>query len=159
MKYKILLIILLKCFLLMSQIGRENIFPIAPETNSLIKSVDVPVNLSTGITNYSIPIHTIKLKKLILPITLSYQSSGFKPNEIASNVGLGWELNAGGKITQNVIHRNDLDVVGIDDFPNDRDFKLPRAVSYPDMGGRSPYNLDSLRGPNTDYFKFERISV
>jgi YD repeat-containing protein len=163
MKNKLLIIFFLKLTLMMSQTGKDNYFPPAPEANSLIKYVDVPVNYSTGATNYSIPIHTIKLKNLNIPITLNYQSSGLKPSEIASNTGLGWELNAGGKITQNVVNQNDLDVPGpanpVWNLPNDREFKLPQPVS--DLSfGQSPYShtqLDSIHAAGTDYTLFYDI--
>lgn len=152
-------IFILKVSLLMSQNYKDDFFPPSPEASSLIRTVDVPINYSTGGSNYSLPIHNIKLKDLTIPITLSYQSYGFKPSEIASNVGLGWELNVGGKITQNVIGQNDIDVPGPAnnywDLPNDRDFKLPISSPY---FGVNPYpNLDSLHNPNTDLYMFDQI--
>ena len=147
-----------------SQVHSSQKFPVSPEANSLIKLVDVPVNYSTGVTNYSIPIHNIKLKDLTIPISLTYQSSGFKPSEIASNVGLGWELNAGGKIIQNVVKHNDLDVPGPNnsiawDLPNDRDFKLPLPVQDIHVLSTN-YNstrLDSIKSSGTDYFRINYI--
>jgi YD repeat-containing protein len=163
MKNKFIIIFLLKFTLSISQNGKDNFFPPTPEANSLIKYVDVPVNYSTGVINYSIPIHNIKLKNLTIPITLSYQSTGLKPSEVASNVGLGWELSAGGKIVQNTVKQNDINVPGPgSDFwnlPNDRDFKLPLPAS--DLFfGTNPYSqheLDSIRAPGTDYFMFTQI--
>ena len=160
MNYKFLFVFLLQFSLIFSQNNRDNFFPPIPEASSLIKYVDVPVNHSTGIANYSLPLHEIKLKNLNIPITLSYQSSGFKPSEIASNLGLGWELNAGGKIIQNVISQNDIDKGLSHEFwnlPNDRDFKLPLVLPSNNQGFHNPYNLDSIRAPGTDYFIFEEI--
>ncbi|MDL2142545.1 DUF5977 domain-containing protein [Flavobacterium tructae] len=163
MKSKFLILCLLNCVWLVSQNAKDNFFPVTPEANSLIKYVDVPVNYSTGVTNYSIPVHTIKLKNLTIPITLSYQSSGLKPSEIAGNTGLGWELNAGGKITQNVVGQNDIDVPGpanpVWNLPNNRDFKLPLPShsSVPGSGPYSPIQLDSIQGAGTDYTLFHDI--
>ncbi|PSD43601.1 hypothetical protein C7E23_16435 [Elizabethkingia anophelis] len=64
------------------------------------KKVDIPVNYSTGGINYSLPIYTIKLKNIEIPIQLNYRSSGFQINENATSVGLGWDLEIGGSITQ-----------------------------------------------------------
>ena len=160
MKNKFLILFLLQFTLIIAQNGKENYFPPTPEANALIKYVDVPVNYSTGVTNYSLPIHTIKLKNLTIPITLSYQSSGLKPSEIAGNTGLGWELSAGGKITQNVVGQNDLTSFGPANstawnLPNDRDFKLPLPTS--DIFWTvNPYpnKLDSIKAPGTDYTRF-----
>ena len=163
MKSKFLILCLLNCVWLLSQNAKDSFFPATPEANSLIKYVDVPVNYSTGVTNYSIPVHTIKLKNLTIPITLTYQSSGLKPSEVAGNTGLGWELNAGGKITQNVVGQNDIDVPGPANpawnLPNNRDFKLPRMVnSYgPGPGPYNPIQLDSIHGETTDYTLFRNI--
>ncbi|MEP6806057.1 MAG: hypothetical protein ABI892_16135, partial [Flavobacterium sp.] len=164
MKNKLLIIFLIQFTLLMGQNGKDNYFPPTPEANSLIKYVDVPVNYSTGVTNYSIPIHTIKLKNVTIPITLTYQSSGLKPSEVASNTGFGWELNAGGKITQNVVGQNDTDKRSPAhpywNLSNDRDFKLPQPVM--DIAwSLSPYTrnqLDSIQGAGTDYTMFYDIN-
>lgn len=80
--------------------------PPTPEAFSLFKFTDIPVSHTTGIPNTSIPIHTIKLKDFEFPISLNYHSSGIRIEEIASNVGLGWTLNSGGMIYNQV---NDLD--------------------------------------------------
>ncbi|MBF4494814.1 hypothetical protein IR010_19905, partial [Flavobacterium sp. MR2016-29] len=163
MKNIFLTIFLFQFILVMSQNAKENYFPPTPEANSLIKYVDVPVNYSTGVTNYSIPVHTIKLKDLVIPITLTYQSSGLKPSEVAGNTGLGWELNVGGKITQNVVKQNDIDVPGpgnpIWNLPNNRDFKLPMPASdiYWTVPVYSTAQLDSIKGAGTDYNMFSQI--
>lgn len=160
MRKIVILIFLFKTTFLISQNYKDNYFPPTPEVSSLIKTVDVPINYSTGGVTYSLPIHSIALKDLTIPISLSYQSTGFKPSEIASNVGLGWEVNVGGKITQNVIGQNDINVPGPGNdywnLPNDRDFKLPKPSLYP---GINPYpNLDSLHNSSTDLYLFDQIN-
>lgn len=162
MKNIFLAAFILSVSLVMSQNYKDDYFPRAPEASSLIKTVDVPINYSTGGVTYSIPIHSITLKDLTIPITLSYQSTGFKPSEIASNVGLGWEVNVGGKITQNVIGQNDINVPGPGNnywnLPNDRDFKLPQGVSLINFGINPYPNLDSLHNPSTDLYLFDQIN-
>jgi hypothetical protein len=165
MKNKFLILFLLKFTLIIAQNGKDNYFPPTPEASALIKYVDVPVNYSTGVTNYSLPIHTIKLKNLTIPITLSYQSSGLKPSEIAGNTGLGWELSAGGKITQNVVGQNDIDKRGplhpYWNLSNDRDFKLPQPVMDIawSLNPYTPSQLDSIQGTGTDYTMFYDINT
>lgn len=68
----------------------------------MAKFIDMPVSLSTGIPNVSIPIYSLQLKNLTVPISLDYHASGVKVDEIASNTGLGWALNAGGNVSQSV---------------------------------------------------------
>lgn len=160
MRKIVILIFLFRTALSISQSYKDNYFPPTPEVSALIKTVDIPINYSTGGVTYSIPIHNITLKDLTIPISLSYQSTGFKPSEIASNVGLGWEINAGGKITQNVIGQNDINVPGpTNDYwnlPNDRDFKVPKSSLY--LGVNPYHDLDSLRSPGTDLHLFDQIN-
>jgi hypothetical protein len=70
----------------------------SPTAASLGKYVDIPVNYHTGVPEISIPIHTVQVGSLKLPISLSYHASGLKVMEQASWVGAGWTLNAGGVI-------------------------------------------------------------
>ena len=74
----------------------------SPEAASLGKYGDIPVSHHTGTANISIPIYTVTDGPLSLPISLSYHSSGIRVEEMASQVGLGWSLNAGGMITRSV---------------------------------------------------------
>ena len=74
--------------------------PVSPNAASLAKYGEIPVGYSTGIPNISIPIYTIKTGSLTLPISLSYHAGGVKVEEVASWVGLGWTLNAGGAIVR-----------------------------------------------------------
>lgn len=79
-----------------------NIIPPAPEAANLGKYVETPVDLSSGQPSIGIPIYTLKGKEISVPVSLSYRSGGIKVEEMASWVGLGWTLNAGGVITRTV---------------------------------------------------------
>jgi YD repeat-containing protein len=74
-----------------------------PNAASFGKFIDNPVSLYNGSVDISIPIYTLKDGSIELPVTLRYNTSGIKVNEEASWVGLGWNLNVGGVITQNVV--------------------------------------------------------
>ena len=77
-------------------IGRYT--PQSPQTASLLKYTEFPVSPATGIPNIDIPIYTIEWDGVRIPISISYHASGIKVNDVASPVGLGWVLNAGGVI-------------------------------------------------------------
>lgn len=79
-----------------------NVIPPSPTAAALGKYGEIPVSLYTGVPNISIPLYEINEGDIKLPISLSYHASGIKVEEIASNVGLGWSLNAGGVITRTV---------------------------------------------------------
>jgi YD repeat-containing protein len=80
--------------------GYNNFTPPSPTAYELGKYGQIPVSLSTGTANISVPLYTLKTQNLSLPISLSYYSNGIKVDQLASWVGLGWSLNAGGVITR-----------------------------------------------------------
>lgn len=81
---------------------KMNMIPPSPDVASLGKYGDVPTNNYTGTPNISIPVYEINTGDFSLPVSLSYHASGVKVEDIASSVGLGWSLNAGGVITRAV---------------------------------------------------------
>lgn len=85
-----------------AQADPKKIIPPSPTTSALAKYGDIPVSLYTGTPNISIPLYEISTGDFSLPISLSYQASGIKVEDIASWVGLGWSLNAGGIISRSV---------------------------------------------------------
>lgn len=87
--------------------------PTSPEASALGKFGDIPVGLYTGVPNITIPLYTIKVKDFELPISLSYNSSGIKVEELAPNTGLGWALSAGGSISCSVNGKPDFFAGGI----------------------------------------------
>ena len=84
------------------------ILPKTPQASALSRYGEIPVNLSTGVPNISIPLYNIKAGNYTLPISISYHASGIKTDDVATCVGLGWVLNAGGAITRTVRGLPDL---------------------------------------------------
>lgn len=76
------------------------IVPPAPNAAAMVKYVDMPVSYVTGIPNISVPIYNISHGEISLPVNLSYHAGGIRVEEIASWVGLGWSLNAGGVVSR-----------------------------------------------------------
>jgi YD repeat-containing protein len=74
--------------------------PPSPNASALGKFGDIPVSASTGIPEITIPIYSYhdNLKNLNISVSLKYHSGGHKVEDMASNVGLGWALSAGGVI-------------------------------------------------------------
>ncbi|MFA7379447.1 MAG: DUF6443 domain-containing protein [Bacteroidia bacterium] len=62
-----------------------------------------PLNFYTGQAVTSVPITTISAKGVSVPVALSYNAGAMRVEAIASNVGMGWALNAGGVITRAVM--------------------------------------------------------
>ena len=61
-------------------------------------NINTSLDYYTGTANVSIPIHTISYKGIQVPVSLNYRASGIRVEGIASEVGLGWELSAGGSV-------------------------------------------------------------
>lgn len=76
--------------------------PQSPNAQAVARAIDIPVNYYTGLPNISIPLYTVQVGSISVPITLSYQGGGIRPSQEATSVGLGWNLNAGGAITRTV---------------------------------------------------------
>ncbi len=74
--------------------------PTSPEAQAFIKYGNTPVNMYTGTPSIQIPIYTHKGRELNLPISLTYDASGIKVEQLATQVGLGWNLNVGGRISR-----------------------------------------------------------
>ncbi|MEM1321370.1 MAG: RHS repeat-associated core domain-containing protein [Bacteroidota bacterium] len=74
----------------------------SPSAAGLENQVLSGVSYNTGTPTINIPIFDVIDKDLALPITLAYQASGVKVDQLASWVGLGWNLSAGGAIVREV---------------------------------------------------------
>lgn len=95
-----------------------------PDVTAFQKVHFIPVSNYTGRADISIPIYTIKSGGISVPISLSYNSSGVKIDDIPSSVGSNWSLNAGGAISKivrgiedvgyNVWHTTESDYMQID---------------------------------------------
>ncbi|WP_299187062.1 hypothetical protein [uncultured Aquimarina sp.] len=82
------------------EVSKLQFTPPTPEVAALGKYIETPVSLFTGIPQISIPIYNIQQKRFSIPISLSYHAGGIKVEEVASRVGMGWTLSAGGMITR-----------------------------------------------------------
>lgn len=79
-----------------------NVIPPSPNVSDMNKGVEFPVSYYTGSANVEIPIHTISLPQIDLPISLTYRTSGLRVEDYASWVGAGWTLQAGGNVSRTV---------------------------------------------------------
>lgn len=76
------------------------VIPPSPEAASLAEYADFPSATYTGIPDIKIPIYDLPVSNIDHSIFLSYNSHGFKVQEEASSVGLGWNLNSTGVMTR-----------------------------------------------------------
>ena len=111
----------------------KNVIPPSPEAASLGKYAEWPVNLYTGVPNIDIPLYTVKGRTIAVPISISYHASGIRVSEVASSIGLGWALNAGGIISRSVRGVPDDQTNGYFNFRNR--YTNPNDLSSPVNAG------------------------
>lgn len=143
-----------------------NYVPPSPDASALGKYVDHPVSTFTGVTSVKIPLFEIKCGRITVPIDLSYHGSGVKVDEIASRVGIGWSLNAGGAIIRTVKGIAD-DAGGPYSYPNGSLVDHGQGYFYRDASNLSlEYAVDQGNSipiindlePDDYFYKFGKYS-
>lgn len=114
----------------------------SPEAAALGKFGQTPVSLYSGLNPTSISIYNFKNGDISLPITVDYNSGGIRVDDISTNIGLGWSMNAGGLITRTIL--------GIPDGIND-------AIFPEDNFDPNSQTLDPTMGVNDDYVNAQRL--
>ncbi len=131
-----------------------NVLPSTPEAANFEKYGNIPVSNFTGVPQISVPIHTIELKNISIPINLSYHSSGIKVDETASNVGLGWVLNAGGLVSVNTRGNPDFDTYGFVNAGNPSQLLYDRYI----VGAFQEEQINDDIVPNNDHTLLDNIA-
>lgn len=72
----------------------------SPDALSITNSISSGNDKYTGALQTSIPLVDLKSYEIEVPVSLNYKSDGIMVNQIASWVGLGWSLQAGGVISR-----------------------------------------------------------
>jgi len=145
---KVILLTILNCLSIHLVKGQEsdkykpNITPPAPSVNSLMKFEEVPVSHYTGVPDISIPISSMPtgLKNVNINLSLKYHTLSIKPDDRASEAGIGWSLFSGGTISRTVIDLPDeLETISVSNGNSKHKFGI--------------YMDDSSGGSNTNYTK------
>ncbi|WP_423149759.1 hypothetical protein, partial [Rubrolithibacter danxiaensis] len=134
----------------------ENILPPSPNAAALTKFGDIPVGLSTGIPQINVPLYSYasKTSGLKLNVSLDYHAGGIKVDEVSSNVGIGWALNAGGVVSRTMRGIYDeMDGIGFINSPTVPEVLEGNSPTAPE--GR-PYNkmYASEMDSQNDIFSF-----
>jgi hypothetical protein len=61
---------------------------------------DYPVDLSNGLVDISIPLHTITIHRFDIPLQLKFHASGLKADERQGILGLRWVLSGNGHVSR-----------------------------------------------------------
>ncbi|MCI5055505.1 MAG: DUF6443 domain-containing protein [Flavobacteriales bacterium] len=134
--------------------------PQSPEAASLGKYGNIPISTYNGTATISIPIHTIQVDGISVPISLSYHSSGIGVDEQSSSVGLGWSLNAGGVLTRayngstsDNIYEQKIEPYETDDWVSHEN----QTVTAFHQSGSKTFNMDLTFGYLTEQFSLKSI--
>lgn len=118
MKTKILLLIGMLLFLTIPSYSQEeieysnikNVIPPLPQSMIFDKYLNHEIEEYNGLPEITIPLYTIDLTGLSIPVYLSYHASGIKFRQYDGEVGAGWMLNIGGfRVTRRVFGKADED--------------------------------------------------
>lgn len=127
--------------------------PPSPEAQAFAKYGGTPVNLYTGTPDISIPIANLQGRDISVPVSLTYDASGVKVDQLATWVGLGWNLNAGGMVTRQV-RGNPDDYMSAN--PSLKPFYSPEIASEYNFvnGFTTAENMPTVAGNLYRYFTF-----
>jgi len=78
------------------------VLPPSPNAAALGIVGNLPVGLSTGTLNFGLPMLKLSVGGISLSVNASYSANGIKVDQIASRLGLGWVLDAGGMVNRTV---------------------------------------------------------
>jgi hypothetical protein len=121
---------------------------VSPEVAQIMKVDFIPTNLYTGRLDLDLPLFEIQSGDIKVPISLKYNSNGFKVEEEASNVGLGWNLQAGGNLTGMI---RDIE---------DNETTIKSLYSYNMVSGQPvPYPTGSLQIANGNLKRPEDVAI
>lgn len=110
-----------------AQLERPHIPP-SPNAAAITGLANVDVSHYTGVANVSIPLHTISARDLSIPVSLDYQTTGIKVQQVATSVGLGWNLNAASFAITRVVRGLPDGQVGF--CPTDANAKIERTSIF-----------------------------
>ncbi|TCD05851.1 hypothetical protein EZ449_15410 [Pedobacter frigidisoli] len=127
------------------------VLPPAPNAFQLTKYSGLPLSLSSGTANATIPLGEVKDGSLSVPISISYNSgNGVKVNQLASRVGVNWTLNAGGVISRTVFGKPDESTKWLTPPAGlSSGSSTPEAYNYLDSATKDMYDTQA------DIFSFE----
>lgn len=85
----------------------NTVIPPSPRSQEFEKFINYKVSLHNGLPDINVNFYTIELDGVKIPIGLSYHASGIKFKQTSGDVGLGWALSPGFRVSRTVHGRAD----------------------------------------------------
>lgn len=118
----------------------SNVIPPSPSVCEFEKFSNYSMSNNTGVINVTIPLYTVQIGKIKVPIELDYITSGIKYGQTNGDVGLGWTLNPLYRVSRTMLGKPDEHFLMQDTDPEAYSSGLERdqylAQFYLDNGGR-----------------------
>jgi YD repeat-containing protein len=118
----------------------DNVFPPSPTAAELGKFATTSVSYSDGAVGYNIPLYEYKTNNLSVPISLTYNTNGTRVTQVASRVGLGWMLNAGGVVSRMVLGEPDGSSTAVRPPPEQTDAYAAQWNTFLERAGSEGYD-------------------
>lgn len=80
----------------------SNYLPKNPSSSSLGQFGNIPINYYAGLPEISFELLRLKGREIEVPVSLNYDASGVRTDEFSGEVGLKWNLSAGGYVVRDV---------------------------------------------------------
>jgi hypothetical protein len=132
----------------------------SPAAQNFLRYGEIPVDMNTGVPRISIPLYTVKSRKLQFPITASYHASGIKVGDRASVIGLGWVLGIKGNLAVTVLSgMRRFDTIGRPTYKTAQAFNDAKGIAGSDNSAAQIAFVDlmDLEGQSRDW-QSERFS-
>ena len=137
LRYSLVFFLSIMASILFAQSSTNISGPIPPSAASMSfgKYADTPLNTNNGTTVVNIPLGSISDGPLSHTVSMSYLTGGIRAGELASEIGLGWTLNAGGVVGRTVR--------GIPDDQSDGYYFTGSTVNGNDIGDVADGEMDA----------------
>ena len=135
----------------------------SPRAAALLRCGEYPVSHYTGLPDIEIPIYTIDAGWCRVPVGLRYRGGGIRYDDISAEAGLGWDLAAGGVITQEVRGMDDMDsptdyvrrAGAIDKTSIQWDYEAVRRLERGNRGTlETPFDAGGMYDGEHDLFRY-----
>jgi YD repeat-containing protein len=128
----------------------------SPTVSGLMKFEEIPVSNYTGIPDISIPLYSCGTlsKDINFNVSLKYHPASIAVDEVASDVGLGWSLIAGGTISRtvrgnpdesNINHGKENDKIGM--------YQLNLTEKFEDFAQLNGSNFNALNDVDKERYR------
>jgi YD repeat-containing protein len=85
----------------------ENHVPVNPSVNSFGEFGNTKINYYTGLPEVSFDLMSLSGREMSVPVSLQYDATGVRTDDLSGNVGLKWNLSAGGYILRELTNLPD----------------------------------------------------